>query len=136
MAKLVNITPNKTYATEKNAIAAVEKRLATADVRYFIHRTPEGRFFPVFISFHTAWNSASCVNHKKAGRRESSQKRVRSSGPSARPPLSTHTFLSLFSWRITASGLSTAAATYSRPNPTPRPAAPCFAVRSPAARRR
>ena len=49
MANLVNITPNKTYATEKNAIAAVEKRLADVEVRYFIHRTPEGRFFPVFI---------------------------------------------------------------------------------------
>jgi hypothetical protein len=50
MARLITIEPNKTYATEANAIRAVEKKAAVlGDARYFIHRTPEGRFFPVFI---------------------------------------------------------------------------------------
>lgn len=50
MARLITIEPSKTYATEANAIRAVEKKAAVlGDARYFIHRTPEGRFFPVFI---------------------------------------------------------------------------------------
>lgn len=52
MAKLIILTPNKTYATEANAIKAVEKRFPESDddgLRYIIMRTPDGRFYPVFI---------------------------------------------------------------------------------------
>jgi hypothetical protein len=51
MAKLLKLEPNKTYATEANAIKAVEKIFPGDDnaLRYFIMRTEEGRFFPVFV---------------------------------------------------------------------------------------
>lgn len=52
MARLLTITPNKTYASEANAVKAVEKVAPAADndgMMYFIQRTPEGRFFPVFF---------------------------------------------------------------------------------------
>lgn len=52
MAKLLTLTPNKTYATEANAIRAVEKRFPESDndgLRYILQRTPDGRFYPVFI---------------------------------------------------------------------------------------
>lgn len=52
MAKLLTLTPTKTYATEANAIKAVEKRFPEFDddgLRYIIMRTPDGRFYPVFI---------------------------------------------------------------------------------------
>lgn len=52
MAKLLTLTPNKTYATEANAIKAVEKRFPESDddgLRYILQRSPDGRFYPVFI---------------------------------------------------------------------------------------
>lgn len=52
MARLIILTPNRTYATEANAIKAVEKRFPESDddgLRYIIMPTPEGRFYPVFI---------------------------------------------------------------------------------------
>lgn len=52
MAKLISLTSNKTYATEANAIKAVEKRFPESDddgLRYIIMRTPDGRFYPVFV---------------------------------------------------------------------------------------
>lgn len=52
MAKLLTLTPTKTYATEANAIKAVEKRFpeSTNDgLRYIIMPTPDGRFYPVFV---------------------------------------------------------------------------------------
>jgi len=52
MAKLITLTSNKTYATEANAIKAVEKRFPESDddgLRYIIMRTPDGRFYPVFV---------------------------------------------------------------------------------------
>lgn len=56
MAKLITLTPNKTYATEANAIKAVEKVYPASGefdrvthLTYFLQRTNEGRFFPVFI---------------------------------------------------------------------------------------
>lgn len=52
MARLFKLEPNKTYATEANAIKAVEKKFPDADndgLRYFLQRTEEGRFFPVFV---------------------------------------------------------------------------------------
>jgi hypothetical protein len=52
MAKLLTLTPNKTYATEANAIKAVEKRFpgtANDGLRYILQRTHDGRFYPVFI---------------------------------------------------------------------------------------
>lgn len=52
MARLVTIEANKTYATEANAVKAVEKKFPSADndgLRYFLQRTADGRFFPIFI---------------------------------------------------------------------------------------
>lgn len=52
MAKLITLTPSKTYATAANAIKAVEKVFPSADddvLRYIIQRTEDGRYFPVFI---------------------------------------------------------------------------------------
>lgn len=52
MAKLIILTPNRTYATEANAIKAVEKRFPESDndgLRYIIMRTADGRFYPVFV---------------------------------------------------------------------------------------
>ena len=52
MAKLITLTPNRTYATEANAIKAVEKRFPESDndgLRYILQRTPDGRFYPVFV---------------------------------------------------------------------------------------
>ena len=52
MARLVTLTPNRTYATEANAIKAVEKKFPEAGndgLWYFLQRTEEGRFFPVFV---------------------------------------------------------------------------------------
>lgn len=52
MAKLISLNSNKTYATEANAIKAVERRFPESDndgLRYIIMRTSDGRFYPVFI---------------------------------------------------------------------------------------
>lgn len=52
MAKLLTLTATKTYATEANAIKAVEKRFPESDndgLRYIIMPTPDGRFYPVFV---------------------------------------------------------------------------------------
>lgn len=52
MAKLISLTSNRTYATEANAIKAVEKRFPESDddgLRYIIMRTHDGRFYPVFV---------------------------------------------------------------------------------------
>lgn len=52
MAKLITIEANKTYATEANAVKAVEKKFPAVgndNLRYFIQRTADGRFFPIFI---------------------------------------------------------------------------------------
>lgn len=52
MARFIKLEPNKTYATEANAIKAVEKKFPEAGndgLRYFIQWTPEGRCFPVFV---------------------------------------------------------------------------------------
>lgn len=53
MPRCITLTPTKTYATEANAIKAVEKRypstLLNANLTYIICRTDGGRFYPVFI---------------------------------------------------------------------------------------
>lgn len=49
MARLVTLTPNNTYATEANAIRAVEAKFPNTELRYFLQRTELGRFFPVFV---------------------------------------------------------------------------------------
>lgn len=52
MAKLLTLTATKTYATEANAIKAVEKKFPESDndgLRYIIMPTPDGRFYPVFV---------------------------------------------------------------------------------------
>lgn len=57
MARLVTLEACNTYATEANAVKAVEKKFPEANndgLRYFIQRTAEGRFFPVFIGQNAA----------------------------------------------------------------------------------
>lgn len=50
MAKKIEVTSTKTYATEENADKAVAKRYGNSpDLRYYIAWTKEGRCFPVFI---------------------------------------------------------------------------------------
>jgi hypothetical protein len=54
MARLVTLEAPRTYATEKNAIAAVEKKFPESGrdgLRYFIYRNAEGRYFPAFIGY-------------------------------------------------------------------------------------
>ena len=52
MTKIISrkfkITPTKTYATEENADQAVLKK-NFSHLRYFIMKTDDNRFFPVFI---------------------------------------------------------------------------------------
>jgi hypothetical protein len=57
MAKYLKLEANKTYATEANAIKAVEKHISvyqgegrdTDGLDFIMMQTPEGRWFPVFI---------------------------------------------------------------------------------------
>lgn len=49
MANLIELTPSKTYATQSNAVKAVEARYVGTQLRYFIQQHTDGRFFPVFI---------------------------------------------------------------------------------------
>jgi len=52
MARFFKLEPNNTYATEANAIKAVEKKFPEANndgLTYFLQRTEDGRFFPVFV---------------------------------------------------------------------------------------
>ena len=52
MARLITLTPNRTYATEANAVKAVEKKFPEAgndNLWYFLQRTEDNRFFPVFV---------------------------------------------------------------------------------------
>jgi hypothetical protein len=55
MAKKVILTPARTYATEANADKAVSTALGDStapdgrELRYFIQRTQEGRYYPVFL---------------------------------------------------------------------------------------
>lgn len=49
MARLVKLESSKTYVSEANVIKAVEKCIAFKDLRYFIARNEEGRYFPVFV---------------------------------------------------------------------------------------
>lgn len=51
MARRFDFEVTKTYATEQNAIKAVEKIYpdASDNLRYFIMPTKGGRFFPVFV---------------------------------------------------------------------------------------
>lgn len=57
MAKLITLTPVKTYATAANAVKAVDKEYShavTDHLSYIIQRTEEGRYFPVFIGERAA----------------------------------------------------------------------------------
>ena len=60
-ARLIQIEACKTYATEANAVKAVEKCHIPESVRYFIMPTKDGRFFPVFIGQEAIQN---CVHFK------------------------------------------------------------------------
>lgn len=48
------IQPSKTYASKDNVRKAVAKFPAFAELRFFIMRTEEGRFFPVFCGQRAA----------------------------------------------------------------------------------
>lgn len=45
----INIQPVRSYASEKNVEKAVAKFKAFEGLRYFIMKTEENRYFPVFI---------------------------------------------------------------------------------------
>lgn len=55
MSHHIAFTPAKTYATQANAIKAVQAKFgpqeefASSELRYVICTTEEGRFYPVFI---------------------------------------------------------------------------------------
>jgi hypothetical protein len=50
MLRHIKLESSKTYATEANAIKAVEKVVSPeVDVRHFVHKIDDGRFFPVFV---------------------------------------------------------------------------------------
>lgn len=52
MARMFKLEANKTYATEADAVKAVEKKYPEAGndgLVYFLQRTEDGRFFPVFV---------------------------------------------------------------------------------------
>lgn len=52
MARYIELTPNKTYASVENAKKAVEKTIPHELLHqtYFVHRQEStGRYFPVFI---------------------------------------------------------------------------------------
>lgn len=50
MAKQFPLVPSKTYASEANAVAAVNKKYGNNEkLNFIIVPTVEGRFFPVFI---------------------------------------------------------------------------------------
>lgn len=49
MARILKIEAHKTYATEQNAVKAVEKCDISDELRYIIMKNDEGRFFPVFL---------------------------------------------------------------------------------------
>lgn len=52
MARLITLESSKTYATWENAVRAVEKTVTNpqlANLRYFIQRGNDGRYFPVFV---------------------------------------------------------------------------------------
>ena len=49
MAKMIELTTNKTYATKANVAKAVDKYTAFKDLRYIVMTNEEGRFFPVFF---------------------------------------------------------------------------------------
>jgi hypothetical protein len=52
MARLVTLTPNKTYATKANAVKAVEKKFPDANddgLTYIMFTADDGRFYPVFL---------------------------------------------------------------------------------------
>lgn len=52
-ARMIEITPVRTYATRENAVKAVTKfygeRQFDKNVLYFVHTHTDGRFFPVFF---------------------------------------------------------------------------------------
>lgn len=52
MARQLKLELTKTYATEANAVKAVEKVFPSTDddrLTYIVMPTPEGRFYPIFI---------------------------------------------------------------------------------------
>lgn len=51
MAKQIVIQPTRTYASEANVLRALDRAGLTrhADLRFFIMRHDDGRYFPVFV---------------------------------------------------------------------------------------
>lgn len=51
MAKFIKLPPTKTYASEANAIAAVEKKFSGPrydNLTFIVTQSDDGRYFPVF----------------------------------------------------------------------------------------
>lgn len=51
MAKFIKLPPTKTYASEANAIAAVEKKFGGPEndnLWFIVIQSDDGRYFPVF----------------------------------------------------------------------------------------
>lgn len=53
MNRKFEVTATKTYATEANADKAVAQA-GFQDIRHFIVRAPDGRFYPVFVGQEAA----------------------------------------------------------------------------------
>lgn len=49
MANLIELSPNKTYATQANVVKAVEAFKQLECCRYVIMTTDAGRYYPVFL---------------------------------------------------------------------------------------
>jgi hypothetical protein len=47
--KKISLTPFNTYCSEANAEKAAVAVFGATDLRYFINRTVDGRFHPVFV---------------------------------------------------------------------------------------
>lgn len=56
MARQIKIESSKTYATEANAVKAVEKIYGkeTDGLVFFVMKNDEGRYFPVFVGQRAA----------------------------------------------------------------------------------
>jgi hypothetical protein len=49
MATQLKMTPNKTYATEANAVKAVQDKFPGDTLRYVMLTADDGRFYPLFL---------------------------------------------------------------------------------------
>lgn len=67
MANQIKLEANKTYATEANAVKAVEKKYGNNNqLRFFVFKTENNRYFPVFLG-ETALQQGVHFNFNVAG---------------------------------------------------------------------